>query len=82
VSLTAIMARLRPFTCSVLTGGFRRGAVMCFVCQVLPATRHSGYATGDENDGEDRKNDHVEHESVHHSLSIDGRAIAWRRAVP
>jgi hypothetical protein len=49
--------------------------VTFFLYQVLPTTRHSRYSPDDENDGKDGKNDHVEHDSVHHSLSFRFRRL-------
>lgn len=65
--LAAVMARLRPLTFAVLTGGLRGRAAMFFSFQVLPTTRHPRYSPDDENDSKDGEDDHVEHDSVHHT---------------
>ncbi len=70
VSLTAALARLRPLTFAVLAGRFCRALTMFFSFQGLPTTRHPSYSTNDENDGKYGENDHVKHDSVHHTLSF------------
>ena len=69
MALTAVMARLRPFAFPIVTGGLCSRVVMFFLFEVPPTTRHSRYSPDDENYGKDGKNDHVEDDSVHHSLS-------------
>ena len=36
--------------------------------EIPPPARHTGNATRDEDDGQDREDDDVEHDSVHHTL--------------
>ncbi len=67
VPFPSIVARLCTLFVAVPTRRAGCDVMRLFVFEILPAARHAGDSSNDQDDGQNSEYENVEHDSVHHS---------------